>query len=258
MPRVRWYRGPKSAGRVVPGYYDPAVRAWSISRGDPLDCPPRPRSLPKLAALFDAMARASAGLPGPEPAMAAKERELLALLQSGAPDGDRGWLHAVGESLRADAEAMRRRLRGVRPDGCTGRGPRGRPRGGGDCPGDRRERLGRGGAVSRRPSSRNSLPLRRQPCAAPSSCSGSVSGEVAEKGCALGDSGAGTMRVHRLHVCGRPGTSRSGHVAGGGAGTARARGGASGLLLLDHRRHRREGLCRRSAFLAASRRPWAG
>jgi DNA-binding transcriptional MerR regulator len=63
---------------------------------------------PALAALFDDMAHASARLPGPEPAMAAKERELLALLETGSPGGDRSWLYAMGESLSADAEAMRR------------------------------------------------------------------------------------------------------------------------------------------------------
>ncbi|MFV5995264.1 MerR family transcriptional regulator [Streptomyces sp. NPDC056231] len=63
---------------------------------------------PELAALFDDMARASARLPGPEPAMAAKERELLALLETGSPGGDRSWLYAMGQSLSADAEAMRR------------------------------------------------------------------------------------------------------------------------------------------------------
>lgn len=63
---------------------------------------------PELAALFDAMAGAAARLPGPEPAMAAKERELLALLETGSPGVDRGWLHAMGRSLSADADAVRR------------------------------------------------------------------------------------------------------------------------------------------------------
>ncbi|KPI20554.1 transcriptional regulator, MerR family [Actinobacteria bacterium OV450] len=63
---------------------------------------------PELTALFDGMARASARLPGPEPAMAAKERELLALLETGSPGGDRGWLYAMGQGLIADADAMRR------------------------------------------------------------------------------------------------------------------------------------------------------
>ncbi|MFC4496569.1 MerR family transcriptional regulator [Streptomyces ovatisporus] len=63
---------------------------------------------PELAALFEDMARASARLPGPEPAMAAKERELLALLETGSPGGDRSWLDAMMHSLSADPEAMRR------------------------------------------------------------------------------------------------------------------------------------------------------
>lgn len=62
----------------------------------------------ELAALFDDMARASARLSGPEPAMAAKERELLALLETGSPGGDRGWLDAMVHSLSAGPEAMRR------------------------------------------------------------------------------------------------------------------------------------------------------
>jgi DNA-binding transcriptional MerR regulator len=40
---------------------------------------------PMLAELFGDMARASAALPGPEPVMAAKDRELLALLDTVAP-----------------------------------------------------------------------------------------------------------------------------------------------------------------------------
>jgi DNA-binding transcriptional MerR regulator len=63
---------------------------------------------PELTAIFDDMARASARLPGPEPAMAVKERELLALLDTGSPGGDRGWLDAMVHSLSADPEAMER------------------------------------------------------------------------------------------------------------------------------------------------------
>ncbi|MBA4860600.1 MerR family transcriptional regulator [Streptomyces sp. PSKA54] len=63
---------------------------------------------PELTAVFDDMARASARLPGPEPTMAAKERELLALLETGSPGGDRGWLDAMVHSLSADPEAMER------------------------------------------------------------------------------------------------------------------------------------------------------
>ncbi|UNO43558.1 MerR family transcriptional regulator [Streptomyces sp. MST-110588] len=63
---------------------------------------------PELAALFEDMARASTQMPGPEPAMAAKERELLALLETGSPGGDRSWFDAVRHSLGADPAAMRR------------------------------------------------------------------------------------------------------------------------------------------------------
>ncbi|MFD6424788.1 MerR family transcriptional regulator [Streptomyces sp. NPDC060198] len=67
---------------------------------------------PELASFFDDMALASARLPGPEPAMAARERELLALMETGSPDANRDRLHALlramGRSLSADAAAMRR------------------------------------------------------------------------------------------------------------------------------------------------------
>ncbi|MFG2518574.1 MerR family transcriptional regulator [Streptomyces sp. NPDC048527] len=63
---------------------------------------------PELTALFEDMARASARLTGPEPAMATKERELLALLETGSPGGDRGWLEALMHTLNADPDAMRR------------------------------------------------------------------------------------------------------------------------------------------------------
>ncbi|MER0243865.1 MerR family transcriptional regulator [Streptomyces sp. HSW2009] len=63
---------------------------------------------PALASLFEGMTRAAARLPGPEPAMAAKERELLALLETGAPARERDWLHAMGQEMSADAEAMGR------------------------------------------------------------------------------------------------------------------------------------------------------
>jgi DNA-binding transcriptional MerR regulator len=66
---------------------------------------------PELAAIFDDMARTSAQLPGPEPAMAAKERELLALLETDtSPEGrrHREWFDALGKSLSGDGAAMRR------------------------------------------------------------------------------------------------------------------------------------------------------
>jgi DNA-binding transcriptional MerR regulator len=63
---------------------------------------------PELAALFREMARASAQLPGPEPAMAAKERELLALLDGAAPAEARGWLKVMLQSFGSDSAAMQR------------------------------------------------------------------------------------------------------------------------------------------------------
>ncbi len=64
---------------------------------------------PALTTLFDEMARVSARLPGPEPAMAAKERELLALLETATPDGtDQGWLDGLMGALGSDPEAVAR------------------------------------------------------------------------------------------------------------------------------------------------------
>jgi DNA-binding transcriptional MerR regulator len=66
---------------------------------------------PELAALFSDMARAAARLPGPEPAMAAKERELLALLDGAATDGAREWLLAMLKSFGSDPDGMQRAYR---------------------------------------------------------------------------------------------------------------------------------------------------
>jgi DNA-binding transcriptional MerR regulator len=63
---------------------------------------------PELAALSEDMARAADGLPGPEPAMAAKERELLALLETSAPNGYRNWLAGLMQTPRADPDAVAR------------------------------------------------------------------------------------------------------------------------------------------------------
>ncbi|WBB59713.1 MerR family transcriptional regulator [Streptomyces sp. WMMC500] len=63
---------------------------------------------PELAAVFADMSRASARLGVPEPASAAKERELLALLDTTADDAHRGWLGALVHALSADPEAMTR------------------------------------------------------------------------------------------------------------------------------------------------------
>ncbi|AUH43309.1 MerR family transcriptional regulator [Streptomyces sp. CMB-StM0423] len=63
---------------------------------------------PELAAVFADMSRTSARLGVPEPASAAKERELLALLDTTADDAHRGWLDALLHALSADPEAMTR------------------------------------------------------------------------------------------------------------------------------------------------------
>lgn len=63
---------------------------------------------PELTEIFREMARTSAELPGPEPAMAAKERELLALLEGSAGAETHGWLMGMLQSLGSDPDAMRR------------------------------------------------------------------------------------------------------------------------------------------------------
>ncbi|MGW6914894.1 MerR family transcriptional regulator [Kitasatospora sp. NPDC054939] len=63
---------------------------------------------PELAAVFADMAREADRRTGPEPAMAAKERRLLALLESSAPGGDRGWLDGMLHALGSDPQAVER------------------------------------------------------------------------------------------------------------------------------------------------------
>jgi DNA-binding transcriptional MerR regulator len=63
---------------------------------------------PELAAAYGEMTRAFAALSGPEPAMAAKERELLALLDVAATAETRGWLAGLLDTLGSGPEAMRR------------------------------------------------------------------------------------------------------------------------------------------------------
>ncbi|MFI5952185.1 MerR family transcriptional regulator [Cryptosporangium sp. NPDC051539] len=63
---------------------------------------------PELAAVFEEMARAAARLPGPEPAMAVKERELLALLETSAPAGHREWSAGLMRTLSASPDAVGR------------------------------------------------------------------------------------------------------------------------------------------------------
>ncbi|MFG1922237.1 MerR family transcriptional regulator [Cryptosporangium sp. NPDC048952] len=55
-----------------------------------------------LAVLFGRMAQAAAARGGPEPASAAKERELLALLDTGLPVTERGPLEAIVAAAEAD------------------------------------------------------------------------------------------------------------------------------------------------------------
>jgi DNA-binding transcriptional MerR regulator len=63
---------------------------------------------PELAGLFDRMAGVAAGRPGPEPAMAAKDRELMALLETASPDRGTGWLGVLAQALDSDPGAVER------------------------------------------------------------------------------------------------------------------------------------------------------
>lgn len=63
---------------------------------------------PELAGLFDRMARVAAQRPGPEPPMAAKDRELMALRETSAASLGTGWLDALTQSLSADPGAVDR------------------------------------------------------------------------------------------------------------------------------------------------------
>lgn len=63
---------------------------------------------PRLAEVFGEMARASAGLPGPEPAMAAKDRELLALLDTVAPEQEQERLMGAMRRMTEAPGAMER------------------------------------------------------------------------------------------------------------------------------------------------------
>lgn len=68
---------------------------------------------PELAGLFGRMADLAAERPGPEPAMAAKDRDLMALLETASPDrgtGARGtgWLGVLARTLKSDPGAVER------------------------------------------------------------------------------------------------------------------------------------------------------
>src|SRR5689334_691665 len=61
---------------------------------------------PGLAGLFDRMAQVATGRPGPEPAMAAKDRHLMALLETASPDHGTGLLGVLTQTLNSDPGAV--------------------------------------------------------------------------------------------------------------------------------------------------------
>jgi DNA-binding transcriptional MerR regulator len=63
---------------------------------------------PELAGLFGRMADLAAERPGPEPAMAAKDRELMALLETARPAHGTGWLGVLTRTLKSDPGAVER------------------------------------------------------------------------------------------------------------------------------------------------------
>ncbi|MBA0052243.1 MerR family transcriptional regulator [Streptomyces sp. AJS327] len=69
--------------------------------------PPEGPVSPELTALFTEMSEYSARLPGAEPHMAARDREVLALLDAAPESASYAWLTELLASLRADSEAMR-------------------------------------------------------------------------------------------------------------------------------------------------------
>ncbi|MBQ0985015.1 MerR family transcriptional regulator [Streptomyces sp. F63] len=71
--------------------------------------PPEGPVSPELGALFEEMARVSAGLPGPEPRMAAMDREMLALLETAGsgPEERRRLAELVREMAAAPQAAER-------------------------------------------------------------------------------------------------------------------------------------------------------
>ena len=58
-----------------------------------------------LAALFDRMTGVAAAKPGPEPAMAAKDREILALLETAPQGRGTGWISKLTQVLNSEPEA---------------------------------------------------------------------------------------------------------------------------------------------------------
>lgn len=61
---------------------------------------------PGLAALFGRMSGVAVARPGPEPAMAARDREILALLETASPARGSGWLGELTRVLNADPGAV--------------------------------------------------------------------------------------------------------------------------------------------------------
>ena len=66
---------------------------------------------PDLAELFGRMAHVAATRPGPESAMAAKDRDLLALLETASPARGTGWLDVRTRTLNSDPEAVEKAYR---------------------------------------------------------------------------------------------------------------------------------------------------
>ena len=63
---------------------------------------------PELTELFDRMARIAAKQQGPEPAMAAKDRDLIALLETASPARGTSWLDVLTQTLNSDPGAAER------------------------------------------------------------------------------------------------------------------------------------------------------
>jgi DNA-binding transcriptional MerR regulator len=63
---------------------------------------------PGLAELFDRMTHVASGKPGPESAMAAKDRDLMALLETASPARGTGWVDVLTRTLNSDPGAVER------------------------------------------------------------------------------------------------------------------------------------------------------
>jgi DNA-binding transcriptional MerR regulator len=81
------------------------ARLLRQAEADGTSCEQAPVS-PELAGLFDQMAHVAAGQGGPEPAMAAKERELMALLETASAGRLPGWLDVFTLTLGSGPAAV--------------------------------------------------------------------------------------------------------------------------------------------------------